>query len=174
MNREEKRREEREQLVRSMARKLATGNGIEIIAAARKRKRSRIVIYTTSGILLFLIVAVILYLITPDQVTFNLDFNKSEKPEINLLQLLSKDLTEKKITFNQYVFYLRDILVRYDSLPKQYRPAMPDVKTQSVYDSLCAVWKKVDLQKRQQLLKELPKLEFYLKEYQFKISSRTE
>lgn len=174
MYREQRKIEDREKLVKSMASKLATGNGLEIIAAARKEKKRNIVIYSVSAVVIFLIVAVILYSKAPDQNVYNSESGTSQTTRTNTLELLSLDLRNKTITINQYAFYLRDMLIRYDSLPQQYRPAMPDLKTQDVYDSLCAIWTRIDLKNRQRFLKDLPKLEQHLKEYQLHYSSRAE
>ncbi|MBN1600943.1 MAG: hypothetical protein JW915_04995 [Chitinispirillaceae bacterium] len=165
MYREQKKMEDREKLVKSMASKLATGNGLEIIATARKKKKLQVVVYSASTVLLFLIIAIILYSKAPDKDLSSEKADNSDNLKINSLGLLANDLRNKAITFNQYAFYLRDMLIRYDSLPQQYRPAMPDLRTQDVYDSLSVIWSRIDLKNRQQLLKDLPKLEHHLKEY---------
>jgi hypothetical protein len=163
MYREEKRREERDRLVRSMAGKLATGNGIELIAAARRKKRSPLLYIV--GSIVFVSIGMVLFFHTPEKIKINLNSNNSAIKKVNMIQLMHKDLDESKISVNQYAFYLRDILVRYDSLPQNYRTDSPDVQAQDIYDSLCATWSKLSNNSKGQLLQELPKLESYLREY---------
>jgi hypothetical protein len=174
MYRETRRNEERERLVRSMAGKLATGNGIEVIAVSRRKKRTRKLIYISVPAILFVIVGIVISVKSPGTAAITFKSGQPVTPRVNLIQLLHQDLEIKKITVNQYAFYLRDILIRYDSLPSQYHPARPAVTTEAIYDSLCAVWSKIDLKNRAQLLKELPKIDEYLKEFQYKTLNRAE
>lgn len=174
MYREIKRNDERERLVRSMASKLATGNGIEVIASSRRKKRARTVIYLGVPVILFIIAGIVISVKSPGTAAIAFKSGQPSTSKVNLIQLIHQDLEIKKITVNQYAFYLRDILIRYDSLPSQYRPARPVATTENIYDSLCAVWSKIDLKNRAQLLKELPKIEEYLREFQYKTSNRTE
>jgi hypothetical protein len=170
MYREEKRREERDRLVRSMAGKLATGNGIELIAAARRKKKLPTYLYITASIALFVITGLVLFFHAPEEIELKLNESTSEVKKVTMIQLMHKDLDERKITVNQYAFYLRDILVRYDSLPQNYRANICVEQTQDIYDSICATWSKISNNSKGQLLKELPKLESYLKEFQDKKS----
>ncbi|HEX2958770.1 MAG TPA: hypothetical protein VHO70_18190 [Chitinispirillaceae bacterium] len=174
MERDARRLEERERLVRSMAVKLAKGKGIELIAASRRKKRSRTIIYISIPVILFFITGIILFVKTPGTTSMTIKADRPVVERISLLQLLHQDLENKKITVNQYAFYLRDILIRYDSLPQHYHPDRPSVLTEDIYDSLCAVWPKIDLKIRAQLLKELPKMDTYLKEFHYKIANRAE
>jgi hypothetical protein len=174
MDRETRRHEERERLVRSMAGKLATGNGIEVIAVSRRKKIVRKYIYISIPVVLFIIIGVFLFIKSSGTTEITFKSEQKVTQRIDLLQLLHQDLENKKITVNQYAFYLRDILIRYDSLPLEYRPARPAVVTEDIYDSLCAVWPKIDQKSRAQLFKELPKIDTYLKEFQYNRSNHEE
>jgi hypothetical protein len=174
MDRETKRNQERERLVKAMAVKLATGNGIEVIASSRRKKKARTIIYVSLPVLLFIIAAIVVFLKSPGTTAISIKSDQPVTPEISLLQLLHQDLEEKKITVNQYAFYLRDILIRYDSLPPQYRPDRPSVNTDEIFDSLCVMWPKIDLKVRAQLLKDFPKFDTYLQEFKYKTSNREE
>jgi hypothetical protein len=174
MDRETRRHEERERLVKSMAGKLATGNGLEVIAVSRRKKTARKFIYISIPVVLFIIAGIILYVKSPKTTSLTVKSESRVTQRVSLLMVLHRDLEDKKITVNQYAFYLRDILIRYDSLPSEYRPARPLVVTEDIYDSLCAVWSKIDQKNRAQLFKELPKIENYLKEFEYKRSNREE
>lgn len=174
MDRETKRSQERERLVKAMAVKLATGKGIEVIASSRRKKRTRAIMYISIPVVLFFIAGIVVFVKSPGTTAITIKSDRPVTQKINLLQLLYQDLEERKITVNQYAFYLRDILIRYDSLPPHYRPDRPSVATMDIYDSLCAVWPKIDLKNRAQLLKELPKIDTYLQEFKYKTSNRAE
>ncbi len=174
MDRETRRNQERERLVKAMAVKLATGNGIEVIASSRRKKRARTLIYLSIPVVLFIIAAIVIIVKSPGTAAITVKSNHHSAPKINLLQLLHQDLEEKKITVNQYAFYLRDILIRFDSLPMQYRPERPAIITEDIFDSLCAVWPKIDLKNRAQLMKDFPKMNTYLQDFKYKTSNHAE
>lgn len=171
MDRETRRNEERERLVRSMAGKLATGNGIEVIAVSRRKKKARKVLYICIPVALFIIICIVVLVKSPGTTAITIKSGQPVVQRISLLQLLHQDLENRKLSVNQYAFYLRDILIRYDSLPSEYRPARPVVVTEDIFDSLCAIWPKIDMKSREQLFKELPKIDTYLREFQYKRSN---
>jgi hypothetical protein len=162
MDLETKRKEKREKLVSSMAKKLAIGNGDKIIAASKRKKKFQKIRYIALGVAAFSIFGCIIYLHIPRQVHLTPEMIRQIQEQKNPATLLYTDLLDKNISPDQYALYLKDILVRYDSLPEKYRLDTPFIKASDVYDSLLSVWPLVNPRVRNSILNLLPDLEVRL------------
>ena len=168
MDLETRRNNRREKLVTNMARKLAVGNGVQKIAAEKRKKKLQRLTYIAAVVMAFLISGLIIYFHLPKQYKYDPEQFRISQAQRNPVNRLSADYQEKKISADEYALYLKDILIRYDSLPDAYRIDIPFIKATDVYDSLIAVWPFVNLRIRKTLQDQLPKLEHQLKENQFK------
>lgn len=161
MNRSVKKNMTREQVVASMAKKLSQGSGKEIFSTQKKKgMKPHLYLYIIMSIL---IVSTAITGIIVTRNTANKLLN-SAAPKLaavflSPLELITAAHREEKISTDQCALYLKDILVRYDSLPPEFKPNHAVIADTSVYKALVTLWPHVSLQTRSSITTRLPKLE---------------
>ena len=152
----------REKVVDSMAKKFAdSGSVTDIITSYRKRK-IKPVFYVYAFIILSVISTSITVLVMSGTIAPELTGKGSvtaAPPVRNSIDLLREDLVRKKIGPDEYVLYLKDYLIRYDSLPAVYKTERSTTTSREIYRSIFDIWPKVSLHTRANLLKSMPYLE---------------
>jgi len=145
----------KEVLVASMAKKLAGESTIELLG--KKRRKKPLLIYIIAIISLTALSLPVLI------------FNRSQKElkeniappvakNITPLQLLTDAFNKDSISADEYALHLRDLLVRYDSLPVKYRTERPAIRSTDVYSSIVNIWTKLGNKTRIILIKDFPDL----------------
>jgi hypothetical protein len=152
----------RDKVVDSMAKKFANAENVEqkIIAIRKRRIKKAPLLYVAIGVtvvsLLLSTLATIGFIEPPAVVNNDVPI----KPKKTIIDLLSKDLAERKLTPDQYAVYLIDYLIHYSSLPEVYRSEdLSTVPNRVTYKALYDIWPKVNLRTRANLLEEMPLLE---------------
>ncbi|HLV31841.1 MAG TPA: hypothetical protein VKY57_09755 [Chitinispirillaceae bacterium] len=147
----------REQIIASMAKKLAENSSSEIII---KKKLSDKSIYFIAAAVLLAIVSI------GTAISFNnkSTVQQSQEPEKvsridNPVAKLKNACDDKLINENQYAIYLKDLLIRYDSLPEKYKVTSPVISDIEVFDELSAIWPDLSYNIRLELINAIPDVE---------------
>ena len=80
-------------------------------------------------------------------------------PQKNSIDLLRDDLNLNKIGPDDFALYLKDYLIRYDSLPDTYKTARSSTTNTEIYQALFDIWPQVSLRTRANMLTMMPYLE---------------
>jgi hypothetical protein len=75
----------------------------------------------------------------------------------NPIQKLQTAYSDGFLSVDQYALYLSYLLVNYDSIPVQYKPAVPVVSEAQVYKALSELWLEISPERRELLRIKLPK-----------------
>jgi hypothetical protein len=132
----------KDKVVSSMAKKLANENtAADIEKIKRKRKRKPIIGYF-AAVLFTVVMTVSFYfaILSTDKVQEKQRVAVQQALQDNPLSRLRTALANDIITADQFAFYCRDILVRYDSLPAQYKTDKVILSRENVYASIISVW----------------------------------
>jgi hypothetical protein len=132
----------KDKVVSSMAKKLANENtAADIEKIKKKRKRKPIIGYVVA-VLFTVVMTVSFYfaILSTDKVQEKQRVAVQQALQDNPLSRLRTALANDIITADQFAFYCRDILVRYDSLPEQYKTDKVLLSRDEVYASIIAVW----------------------------------
>jgi hypothetical protein len=148
----------REEVVASMASKLAVGDGGPKVYKSKKKLSSKN-IYILISAVVFLSGMTWLYMSQNDppkesQVRGlnNASFIYKQNP----LTKLKAAFHEDKISADYFALYLKDVLVRYDSIPNEFKVSRPVVKQNDVYRELSGVWTQLSPVVRSTITTELP------------------
>ena len=145
-----------------MAQKFANrGNVSQIITAHRKRQlRPATYIYILIG------TSIISTAFTTLIVTGKIDTGfitrntmVSSAPIKNTIDFLNEDFAGKRISADEYALFIKDYLIRYDSLPARYKAERITLTSEQVYHTLHDIWPQVSLRTRSRLLVTMPYLE---------------
>lgn len=152
----------RDQVVASMARKLAdSGNG-DFVVTSQKPSLKKVFVILSIILLVFASLTGVFFTRTSSATLSG----KSQKTEVmvqnNPLHKLREAFRDQRISADQYALYLEDLLIRYDSLPQQYKVSRPMVKGDEVFHEYRDIWPKLSLRTRAKLVKDLPNLESWL------------
>lgn len=145
-------------VIASMAKKLAEQAPIEKIAKNKKKmlNRHHLIYMVTFSLLVILSIVSISINQTKDN---SKETGKSVLEKRNSpLVLLSDALENDSINVDQYALYLKDLLIRYDSLPGKYRTDYPVIATSDIYISIVKVWMRLGIKTRISLINDLPGL----------------
>jgi hypothetical protein len=151
--------ERRDRFVDSMAKKLANAGGVEKVITTYRRRRIEPMKYVYIAIAVSALSTTFTYLVMTGRVAPGLMENETAAPVApvkSMLDLLNDDLAAKSVGPDQYALYLRDFLIRYDSLPERYKPSGSGLTSEQVYAAMYAVWPRVSLRTRGDLLKTIP------------------
>jgi hypothetical protein len=150
----------KDQIITSMAKKLAdvsTVNDLERTKKKRVKKTNQVYII---AVMVFVCLSVIVYAIEKtrreeklQQVTLA-SITNQDSP----LRRLTEALKDESVTVDQYAMFLSDLLVRYDSIPERFKTDHPVILNEEVYSSLMGVWMQLQNQTRNKLAKILPAL----------------
>jgi len=152
----------RDKVVDTMAKKFANTGTVEakIIASRRRRRQKPLYIYIFLGTAI--VTTTLSTLISSGVITPTPIVNKNipPLPSKTVIDLLSKDLADKKINADQFALYLKDYLVNYNAFPAEYKSGeiysvTSDVTVKALYD----IWPQVSLRTRATLLKTMPFIE---------------
>ena len=152
----------RDRLVDSMAKKLADGGSVEKTIIIHRKRRIKTMKYVYIAIALSVISTSFTYLVMTGRLfpgLVNTYTSEAVLPEKSALDLLNDDLEMRKIGPDQYALYLRDFLIRYDSLPNVYKSPGSLITSDQIYRALFTIWPQVSLRTRASLVKEIPHLE---------------
>jgi hypothetical protein len=152
----------REKVVDSMAKKFADSSSVTHIITTHRKRRIKPAIYIYVLIGLSVITTGFTTLLMTGRISPAL-INKavliSAAPVKNSIDLLRDDLIRKKIGPDDYVLYLKDYLIRYDSLPDIYKTARASTASSEIYRALFDIWPQVSLRTRATMLTMMPHLE---------------
>ena len=154
----------REKIVDSMAKKFAdSGSMTHIITTHRKRKfKPAVYIYILIGLAVVstgLTTLIMTGRIAPGRTIRGATRLEDSAPIKNSIDLLRDDLAAKKISVDDYVLYLKDYLIRYDSLPAGYKTSRSSTTNTEIFRALFDIWPQVSLRTRAVMLKSMPFLE---------------
>lgn len=150
----------KDQVITSMAKKLAdvsTVDDLERIKKKRGKKTNRIYII---AVMVFVCLSVTIYTIEKSR-------REQKVQQISVASLANQDsplnrltdaLKDESVSVDQYAMLLSDLLVRYDSLPERFKTNAPVILSEDVYRSLMGVWMQLNHQTRNKLAKTLPSL----------------
>lgn len=147
---------DREQVVATMAKKLAAKGSTDFVVQKKKKLR---LIYLFSALIAAVLITVILIICR----------SKSETPAYNgiltsthvqsPLVKLRDSLANGKINIDQYGIFLKELLVNYDSLPPAYKTSHPVIKDTEVYNAFAEVWPRLSIGTRARITKALPEIQ---------------
>src|SRR5665647_1140298 len=128
----------KDQVITSMAKKLAdvsTVDDLERIKKKRGKKTNRIYII---AVMVFVCLSVTIYTIEKSR-------REQKVQQISVVSLANQDsplnrltdaLKGESVSVDQYAMLLSDLLVRYDSLPERFKTNAPVILNEDVYRSL--------------------------------------
>lgn len=145
----------RDQVIASMAKKLADTNG-----SPKNQKKRWGKAFIINGVifgLLILITGLVFSFKSPRASVKNIKTTHGTLSPDSPLSKLSTAYNHRHIDHDQYALYLKDLLVRYDSLPQEFKTERPIIKEIQVHNELLNIWTSVSLDVRSTIIKELPK-----------------
>lgn len=149
----------RDKLVDSMTNKLANGSNVKKVISTHRKRRIETMKYVYIAIALSVVSTGMTYLVMTGKVAPGLTGANETivaAPVKTTLDLLNDDLSMEKIRADQYALYLRDYLIRYDSLPDVYKSPFSGLTSGEAYRALYMIWPKLSLRTRSDLLKSMP------------------
>ena len=152
----------RDKVVDSIAKKFANHNNVEQIISTHRKKQIKPIKYVYILIGLSVISTSLTSLVMTGKIAPGLTGGKrnvAATVQLNSVDLLKKDLNEDKIGPDQFALYLKDYLIRYDSLPDHYKTSSSTTTSSDIYRALYAIWPQVNLRTRALVIKALPRLE---------------
>jgi len=132
----------KDKVVSSMAKKLANENTAADIEKIKKKRKRKPIIGYVAAVLFTVVMTVSFYfaILSTDKIQEEQRVAVQKALEDNPLSRLRTALANDIITADQFAFYCRDILVRYDSLPEQYKTDKVILSREDVYASIVSVW----------------------------------
>lgn len=158
----------RDAIVDTMTRKLASSGSVEQIITAHRRERTRPVKYLYMGAALAAMAALLIYQAFTGQAREDLIEQTAAlaaPPPKSTLELMKEDLLQNRFGPDQYAHYLKDYLVRYDSLPAPYKSARHNITSDEIYTALLEIWPQTSPGTRSELLKKIPRLKQKLEQH---------
>lgn len=152
----------RQKVVDSMAKKFADrGNVEQIIGRHRKKllRSKRTLLIIAGGTLLSMIFTALVAVGVVDVPQNVKSRNTKTVPVTSSLELLKSDVDAGVITRDQFAFYCKDFINRYDSLPARYQTPFSTTTSEQVYGAIAGVWDYLNPRTREVLLSELPYIE---------------
>lgn len=154
MKRSISRKMNREQVIASMANKLADGSAVN----AKKKFHRKILLINMSVILLsgtmvlFVSISMSKKSLQHKQ---NNSFLQTASVMQNPLQKLKSAFQRGVIGADEYALYMAYLLVRYDSVPENFRTPRPKIISEEVYAEIDRIWGRISLRMRQRITSEL-------------------
>ncbi|NLD94863.1 MAG: hypothetical protein GX639_19585 [Fibrobacter sp.] len=132
----------KDKVVSSMAKKLANEEMAADIEKIKKKRRRKPLVGYVAAILFTVVMTVLFYfaILSTEKVQEEQRIAVQIALEDNPLSRLQTALTNDLITADQYALYCRDLLLRYDSLPEQYKTDKVILSREDVYSSIISVW----------------------------------
>ncbi|KMQ51037.1 hypothetical protein CHISP_1960 [Chitinispirillum alkaliphilum] len=145
----------RKDVVRSMAKKLADHDETLVF---KEKRESRILYLLLPGafIILFLSLLIFLPRMRPEP-----SGHVAEVEEVTTCPVLRIEAAYERgeIGANEYGAYLSDVLIRYDSLPAEYRVERPIINPEEVFSRLAGIWDNIRPSLKDALIDDFPHLE---------------
>jgi hypothetical protein len=147
----------KDKVVSSMAKKLANENTAADIEKIKKRRKRKPIIGYVVAVLFTVVMTVSFYfaILSTEKVQEKQRIAVQMALEDNPLSRLRTALANDIITADQFAFYCRDILLRYDSLPDQYKTEKVILSREDIYSSIISVWFNLYPKTKSILTKEL-------------------
>lgn len=153
----------REKVVDSMAKKFADSGSVTHIITSHRKRRFKPAVYIYILIGLSVVSTGLTTLIMTGNIAPELTGRSAGQTTgialTNSIDLLRDDLIQKKIGPDDYVLFLKDYLIRYDSLPEAYKTNRSSTTNSEIYRALFDIWPQVSLRTRANILKIMPYLE---------------
>ncbi len=132
----------KDKVVSSMAKKLANENTAADIEKIKKKRKRKPIIGYVAAVLFTIIVTVSFYfaILSTEKVQEEQRVAAYKELQDNPLSRLRTALANDIITADQFAFYCRDLLVRYDSLPAQYKTEKVILSRKDIYAAIVSVW----------------------------------
>ena len=157
----------KDKIVSSMAKKLANVSTIDDLNKIKKqRNRKPVPVYLVAIVITVCITAAFYFASSSNEEM------RAKKIAAANLMLKDNPLTKLNIALkndvispDQFAMYCKDLLVRYDSLPDNFKTARPVISSNDVYAALGSVWLQLYPQTKSKLTKELPGLSGKIEHY---------
>jgi hypothetical protein len=132
----------KDKVVSSMAKKLANENTAADIEKNKKKRKRKPLLGYMLAVLFTVVMTVSFYfaIVSTDKVQEEQRAAVQVALQDNPLSRLRTALSNDVITADQFAFYCRDLLVRYDSLPEQYKTDKVILSREDIYASIISVW----------------------------------
>lgn len=147
----------REEVVASMANKLAEGT----VLTSNKKKTHSKRIFVVVGIISGGIICLLLLFAVLGK-SQNKETDTSYLKNISVAQSphfkLKTAFNEGKIGVNEYALYLDYLLVKYDSVPGQYKTPRPFIDSKEVDVEIRKIWGRLSIRTRSRIIQDLPHL----------------
>lgn len=147
----------RDEVVASMANKLADG-AIVANNSTKKNRHKKVMIkcYIAVGVLILLI-TIALRNKSPQEETGSTYLKSATVLQSPFLKMKTA-FNEGTISVDEYALYLNYLLVKYDSVPEQYRTPRPIVQEKQIVEELKKIWSKINLSTRKKIERDIPQL----------------
>ncbi len=132
----------KDKVISSMAKKLANEDTAADIEKIKKKRKRKPVVGYVAAVLFTVVMTVSFYfaILSTEKVQEEQRVAVQKALEDNPLSRLRSALTNDIITADQFAFYCRDLLVRYDSLPEQYKTEKVILSRGDIYAAIISVW----------------------------------
>jgi len=157
----------KDKVVSSMAKKLANENmAADIEKIKKKRKRKPLIGYVVA-VLFTVVMTVSFYfaILSTEKVQEEQRVAVQQALQDNPLSRLRTALKNDIISADQFAFYCRDMLIRYDSLPVQYKTDKVILSRKDIYAAIVSVWFNLYPRTKVVLTKELAGLNDAVENY---------
>lgn len=144
----------REEVIASMADKLAEGSAVK----AKKKFHRKIHLINLVVILLSGTMVLLVSISMPKkplQQKQSRSFLQTASAMQNPLLKLKSAFQNGAIMTDEYALYMAYLLVRYDSVPEKFRTPRPKIIREEVYAELDRIWGRISLRMRQKITDEL-------------------
>lgn len=144
----------REEVIASMASKLAEGS----VVNAKKKFHHKILLINLAVILLsgtMVLIVTISISKKPLHQNHNDSFLQVTHVMQSPLQKLKKAFQDEVIGADEYALHMAYLLVKYDSIPENFKTPSPKIMSKEVYAELDRIWGSISLRMRQKITFEL-------------------
>ncbi len=144
----------REEVIASMAGKLAEGS----VVSAKRKSRQKILLINLTVILLSGTMVLVVSISMSKKPLYNkqdYSFFQTASVMQNPLQKLRNEFQKEIIGADDYALYMAYLLVRYDSIPENFKTPRPKIISDEVYAELDRIWEHISLRMRQRITTEL-------------------
>lgn len=144
----------REEVIASMTGKLAEGS----VVNAKKNFRRKILLINLTVILLSgALVLIVSISMSKKNLPYkqNTSFLQATSVMQSPLHKLKNAFQDDVIGADEYALYMAYLLVRYDSIPENFRTPRPKIISEEVYTELNRIWGRISLRMRQRISIEL-------------------
>lgn len=143
----------RNEVIASMANKLADGTGTGV----KPKSRKKILIVNLAVIIIFgSLVFSVSFSKKPPEPVKKISYIEAAKVLHSPLVKLKTAFREGTIGADEYGLYMTYLLVSYDSVPENYRTTKPMIDGNEINAELEKIWGELSMRMRQKITRELP------------------